>query len=71
MPKHSAQVATIEQIRKHGFKGKIAATAKYPDELEILKQLGVDAAFNIYAEVGAGFASLTSEKFGITKTPVS
>lgn len=63
MPDHNAQVATIEQIKKHGFKGRIAATAKYPDELDKLKELGVDAAFNIYAEVGAGFASLTSSKF--------
>ncbi|UCB55403.1 MAG: cation:proton antiporter, partial [Thiotrichales bacterium] len=65
MPDHSAQLATIDQIREHGFKGKIAATAKYPDELETLKELGVDAAFNIYAEVGTGFASLSSEKFGL------
>ncbi len=65
MPDHNAQVAAINQIKELGFKGKIAATAKYPDELEQLKALGVDAAFNIYAEVGAGFASLTSSKFGL------
>ncbi len=65
MPYHSAQVAAIKQIRKHGFKGKIAASAKYPDELEKLQDLGVDAAFNIYAEAGAGFASLASSKFGL------
>jgi hypothetical protein len=63
MPDHNAQVATIEQTRKYGFKGKIAASAKYPDELEKLKEIGVDAAFNIYAEVGTGFASLASSKF--------
>lgn len=68
MPDHSAQLATIDQINRHGFKGKIAATAKYPDELETLKALGVDAAFNIYAEVGTGFASLTSEEFGLSPT---
>ena len=38
---------------------------KYPDELEILKKLGVDAAFNIYAEVGTGFAALASLEFGL------
>jgi len=65
MPDHNAQVATIEQTRRHGFKGKIAASAKYPDELEKLKQLGVEAAFNIYAEVGTGFATLASSKFGL------
>ena len=65
MPDHNAQIATIEQTRKHGFKGKIAASAKYPDELEKLKELGVEAAFNIYAEVGTGFATLTSLEFGL------
>ena len=68
MPDHNAQVAAISQIRERRFKGKIAATAKYPDELEKLKDLGVDAAFNIYAEVGTGFAALTSSSFGLTST---
>jgi glutathione-regulated potassium-efflux system ancillary protein KefC len=66
MPDHRAQVETIKQTRQHGFKGKIAASAKYPDELQKLHELGVDAAFNIYAEAGTGFASLTSSKFGLT-----
>jgi predicted Kef-type K+ transport protein len=65
MPDHNAQIATIEEIRNHGFKGRIAASAKYPDELEKLKELDVDAAFNIYTEVGAGFASMASSKFGL------
>lgn len=65
MPDHNAQIATIEQTRKHGLKVKIAASAKYPDELEELKELSVEAAFNIYAEVGTGFATLASLKFGL------
>ena len=65
MPDHNAQLTTIDQIRKQGFKGKIAATARYDDEFEELKELGVEAAFNIYAEVGTGFAALTSSKFGL------
>lgn len=65
MPDHNAQVAAIKQTRKYGFKGKLAASAKYPDELEKLKELGVEAAFNIYAEVGTGFALLASSEFGL------
>ena len=65
MPDHNAQITAIEQIREQGFKGKIAATAKYPDELEKLEALGVDAAFNIYAEIGTGFATLASSRFGL------
>jgi predicted Kef-type K+ transport protein len=67
MPDHRAQVAAIKQTRQNGFKGKIAASAKYPDELQQLNQLGVDAAFNIYAESGAGFASLASSQFGLSR----
>ncbi|MBT8130581.1 MAG: cation:proton antiporter [Gammaproteobacteria bacterium] len=65
MPDHNAQVAAIKQIRERGFEGKIAATAKYPDDLEKLEELGVDAALNIYAEVGTGFALLASSEFGL------
>ena len=65
MPEHSAQVDTIKQMKKNGYKGRIAASAKYPDELEKLKALGVDVALNIYAEAGAGFAALTSSKLGL------
>ena len=67
MPDHGAQLAAIDQIRKHGFTGKIAASARYPDELKELEELGVDAAFNIYAEVGIGFASLASDRFGLPR----
>ncbi len=65
MPDHNAQLTTIDQIKKQGFDGKIAATARYDDEFEQLKELGVDAAFNIYSEVGTGFATLTSKRFGL------
>ena len=40
-----------------GYSGKIAATSKFPDEEQELKELGVDIAFNIYTEAGLGFAS--------------
>jgi len=38
------------------FPGKIAATAKYDDEVEELKQAGAHPAYNIYAQAGFGFA---------------
>ena len=44
------------QLRSIKFPGLIAATARYDDEVEALKKAGVDAAFNIYGEAGAGFA---------------
>jgi len=38
------------------FAGSIAATAKFDDEVEALKEAGVQAVFNLYAEAGYGFA---------------
>lgn len=56
LPSHEANVEAAKRIRKMGYKGRIAAAAKYNDEVEELKSIGVDHAFNIYAEAGAGFA---------------
>lgn len=57
MPSHPANLAAAEQLRELGFKGHIAATTKYPDQAAELEDLGVEFAFNIYAEAGAGFAN--------------
>ena len=46
----------LEQLREIGFKGSIAATARYPDDETRLLEAGATAVFNIYAEAGIGFA---------------
>ncbi|MBC7005643.1 cation:proton antiporter [Photobacterium sp. BZF1] len=56
MPHSQANSFALEQIRERNYQGQIAAIAKYGDEEEELKALGVDAAFNIYHEAGSGFA---------------
>ncbi|MDH3665066.1 MAG: cation:proton antiporter, partial [Alphaproteobacteria bacterium] len=57
MPSHPANLAAAAQLRELGFAGRIAATTKYPDQAAELEDLGVELAFNIYAEAGAGFAN--------------
>jgi len=57
MPFHSENLFAIEHLKKLNFRGKLAAIAKYPDEIEPLKQAGVDSVFNIYTEAGTGFAN--------------
>lgn len=57
LPRFSTSMAVIEQLHESGFKGKIAATAKFPDEIEKLNAAGVDTVFNMYTEAGAGFAA--------------
>jgi len=56
MPSHHENLAAVQQIRKLDYPGHIAAIAKYDDEVERLKQAGVDYAVNLYAEAGSGFA---------------
>ena len=64
MPSHAQQMAAVNQLYHRGFKGKIAATAKYSDEVEELQANGVEAAFDIYLEAGAGFADHVMETLG-------
>ena len=57
MPVHSENLFAIEYLKKLDFRGKLAAIAKYPDDIESLKQVGVDSVFNLYTEAGTGFAN--------------
>ncbi|WP_193213483.1 cation:proton antiporter family protein [Luteolibacter marinus] len=56
MPKHKANVHAIETLKRHGFAGVVAATGKFSEEIQELRKLGVDTAFNLYAEAGSNFA---------------
>lgn len=58
LPSHRANlVAASEMPRlKKGAELLITATAKYDDHAKELLENGVDAAFNLYAEAGQGYA---------------
>ena len=56
IPIHQSNLSSAKAIRDWGFKGYIAAITQYPDEEKALYEAGVDSVFNIYAEVGTGFA---------------
>jgi glutathione-regulated potassium-efflux system ancillary protein KefC len=57
MPNHTSNLAVVRQLQLHNFSGHIAATAKYADEVDDFTALGIESAYNIYAEAGSGFAS--------------
>ncbi|MCM8534176.1 MAG: cation:proton antiporter [Lentisphaeraceae bacterium] len=57
LPTHNANMATVTQLREMGYTGKIAATSKYKDQEDALKEIGIDYTFNIYKEAGVGFAN--------------
>lgn len=57
LPNLSANLDALNQLRAINFSGRIAATARYPDEEAVLREAGASAVFNVYAEAGSGFAS--------------
>ena len=61
MADHNANMEAVKELSNASFDGLIAATAQFDDEVEELKEAGVHAAFNFYAEAGYGFADHTSK----------
>ncbi|NNC99964.1 MAG: potassium transporter Kef [Gammaproteobacteria bacterium] len=57
LPQIQTALAVIKQIENASFDGQIAATSKFPDETELLKQHGVNIVFDVYREAGTGFAT--------------
>lgn len=57
LPSLGSNLDALGQLRKSGFMGRVAATARYPDDELALRKAGANAVFNIYAEAGVGFAS--------------
>jgi Trk K+ transport system NAD-binding subunit len=56
LPNHASNLAVVKQLQQHNYPGHIAATAKYPDEVDDFNELGIESAYNIYAKAGSGFA---------------
>ena len=57
LPNLQANLDALAGLREICFQGRIAATARYPDELKRLHDAGATAVFNIYTEAGTGFAN--------------
>jgi len=60
MPNHKENMDAVKQLLKLKFGGLITATARFDDEVKALKEAGAHAAFNFFAEAGAGFAEHVS-----------
>jgi predicted Kef-type K+ transport protein len=52
---HKTNLDAITQLQQEKFRGKIAATAIYPDQVRDLASIGVESYY-VFAEAGAGFA---------------
>lgn len=55
----------LEQLKAINYKGMIASTAEYADELKKLKEMGVHMAFDQKAEAGIGFANHICENMDV------
>lgn len=62
LPNLQANLDALSQLRESAFSGHVAATARFPDEVELLRKAGATAVFNIYTEAGAGFADHVEEQ---------
>ena len=65
MSSHHENLAAIEQIRAAGFRGALAVTAHYADQLADLKEAGADLTFHLLAEAGTGFAEEALDHLGV------
>ena len=57
LPNLAANLAVLDQLKASSFSGRVAATARFPDEIEVLKKAGASSVYNLFAEAGSGFAA--------------
>ncbi len=57
LPHLAANLAVLEQLKVAGFDGRVAALARFEDEIEPLEEAGASTVFNVAAEAGSGFAT--------------
>ena len=57
LPDPKSSMFAIRQLHRKGFEGQIAASVRYDDEIGLLQEAGVDAAYSLYQEAGMGFAN--------------
>jgi predicted Kef-type K+ transport protein len=56
MPNAKENLFAVHLLKEEGYTGRLAAIAKYKDEIDVLQQAGVHTAFNLYDAAGVGFA---------------
>jgi predicted Kef-type K+ transport protein len=56
MPFHNANLIALARLHTAGFTGKVAAIARYDDDVAELRRHGADAVFHLYGSAGAALA---------------
>lgn len=57
IPNLDAMLFINKMLQQIGYQGQVAALARYDDEVLALREAGVDFAFNVFSEAGAGLAA--------------
>jgi Trk K+ transport system NAD-binding subunit len=63
LPELSANLDMVRRLADSPYDGKIAAVARFSDEVETLEQAGVHMAVDSIVEAGAGFADHVQQRF--------
>lgn len=61
MPFHNANLIALARLQAAGFAGKVAAVARYDDDVAELERHGADAVFHLYGSAGAALADHAAE----------
>jgi hypothetical protein len=61
MPFHKANLIALARLKAAGFTGRVAAVARYDDDVVELRRHGADAVFHIYGSAGAALADHAAE----------
>jgi len=65
MSNHQANLLAIKEIKSAGFQGPVSAAARFEDQRRELEEAGATAAYNIFAEAGAGYADHVCKATGL------
>ncbi|MEA2059014.1 MAG: cation:proton antiporter family protein [Thermodesulfobacteriota bacterium] len=61
LPDPRTAIFSIQQMKERGYGGQITASVRYEDQMQLLKDAGIDGVYNLYEEAGAGFADHVCE----------
>jgi predicted Kef-type K+ transport protein len=61
MPFHKANLIALTRLQAAGFTGKVAAVARYDDDVAELQRHGADAVFHLYGSAGFALADHAAE----------
>lgn len=57
LPKIGTSLMVLRRLEQVGFSGRVAAIARFADEIEALRDAGAQTVYNINTEAGSGFAA--------------